>query len=96
MAKKQAKAKKVETKQEFTKEDIEAALQIAHKDYFMQVLSLMSMDPLNTELGFVKVPMITEAGGIYLVSILHVNGPKLNLQQLAAKSDAVAEEEKQA
>lgn len=94
MAKK--KVAKVEEQKVFSREDVEAALQIAHKDYFMQVISLMSLDPNQGDLGYVKVPMITDAGGTYLVSILHVLGPKLNLQQLAQKSDAQQKEEEEA
>jgi hypothetical protein len=89
MAKKKTKQpKSSEPKKEFSLEEIEAGLQIAHKEYFMQVISLLSLDPNQSELGYVKIPMVTEAGGTYLVSILHVAGPKLNVRQLGKKADA--------
>lgn len=77
-------------KQTFSKADIEAALQLAHSEYFMQVIALLSHDPENQDLSYVKVPVTTPAGGTYLVSILHVEGPKVNLKQLA---DAAEEAE---
>lgn len=68
----------------FTKEEIQAALEITHSEYFMQVIALLSHDPENKDLAYVKVPVTTPEGGTYLVSILHVDGPKINLLKLAS------------
>lgn len=77
-----------EEKKTFSKEEIEAGLQIAHSEYFMQVVALLSHDPENKDLTYVKVPVTTPQGGTYLVSILHIEGPKVDLQDLAKKAEA--------
>ncbi len=69
-------------KKQFSKEEIEAALQITHSEYFMQVIALLSHTD-QEELNYVKVPITTPDGGSYLVSILHIEGPKINLAKLA-------------
>jgi len=74
---------------EFSKEDIEAALSIAHQEYFMQVTALLSYDKREKDLSFVKVPITTPDGGTYLVSILHIDGPKINLKKLAKAAKKV-------
>ncbi len=73
----------------FTKEEIDAGLSIVHQEYFMHVLGLLSHDPENKELSYVKVPVQTPDGGLYLVSILHVDGPKVQLRTLAESADAI-------
>lgn len=87
-----AKTKKVVTekpveKKVFSKEEIETALQIVHQEYFLQVMALSSHDPDLKELTFSKVSVSTPDGGVYLVSILHVEGPKVNLRKLAELAD---------
>lgn len=73
----------------FSKEEIQAALEICHSEYFMQVIALLSHDTdLNKELTFVRVPVTTPQGGTYLVSILHVDGPLLSLEDLAKIAEA--------
>lgn len=74
----------------FSKEEVEAALQIAHSEYFMQVIALLSHTD-EKELKYVKCPISTPNGGTYLVSILHIEGPKVDLQDLAK---AAVEKEK--
>jgi hypothetical protein len=95
MAKKTKKAsqpkKVIEAPKQFSKEEIEAALQISHSEYFMNVIALLSHDPDIQELTYTKVPITTPAGGNYLVSILHIGGPKLNLRDLAAAAEAQVE-----
>lgn len=87
MAKKKV-TKKQEPK-EFSKEEIQAALEILHSEYFMNVLGLMSHEKDAGELSYVKVPMVTPNGGTYLVSILHIDGPKLHLGNLAKVAEEV-------
>lgn len=87
MAKKKIVVSNPEPKR-FAKEEIEAALQITHSEYFMQVLALLSHDPDLTDLNYVRVPITTPDGGTYLISILHIDGPKLNLAKLAAAAEA--------
>ena len=75
-------AKKKVNPKSFSKEDIQAGLEILHKEYFMNVIALTSYDPDATTLNYIKVPIVTPDGGTYLVSILHVDGPKINLKSL--------------
>jgi hypothetical protein len=90
MAKKKVvtEAPKPQPKKVFSKEEIQAALEITHSEYFMQVVALLSHDPENKDLAYVKVPVTTPDGGTYLVSILHVDGPKINLENLAKAAEA--------
>lgn len=91
-----SKSKKTQVieKKIFSKEEINAALEIVHSEYFMNVLGLLSHDTENKELHYVRVPMTTPDGGTYLVSILHVDGPKIDLQKLAASADEVLNEKR--
>lgn len=70
----------------FSKEEIDAALEILHSEYFMQTVALLSHTK-EQDLTFVRVPVTTPDGGTYLVSILHVDGPKVQLQQLAKSAE---------
>lgn len=82
-------------KKQFSAEEIEAALQITHSEYFMQVLALLSHTE-QKDLSYVKIPVTTPNGGLYLVSILHIEGPKVQLDKLAEvaeKIEAEVEEE---
>lgn len=73
---------------EFTDDQVDTALQILHKEYFMQVLALVSHRKGVDEFTYTKVPMVTPAGGTYLISVLHVDGPKINLESFRnLKSD---------
>lgn len=74
-------------KHEFTPEEVEAGLQIAHSEYFMQVVALLSYLKDQPELLYSKVPIQTPDGGLYLVSILHIEGPKIQLQKLAQAAE---------
>lgn len=78
----------------FSKEEIEAALQIAHSEYFMQTMALLSHDPDQKELSYVKVPVMTPNGGTYLISILHIDGPKVDLTKLAEAAEEIENESK--
>lgn len=77
----------------FSKDEVQAALEISHSEYFMQVVALLSHLEDQKDLAFVKVPVTTPAGGVYLVSILHVDGPKVNLQQLKDAAEKVEQSE---
>lgn len=79
---------KPEVKTTFSKEEIQAALDITHSEYFIQVMSLLSHDPEFKDLNYVKVPISTPDGGVYLVSILHIEGPKVDLRKLAQAAEA--------
>jgi hypothetical protein len=74
----------------FTKGQIQDALDLLHSEYFMQVIALVSQDGETQELNYVKVPVVTPEGGTYLVSILHVDGPKVNLLELAKVAESIS------
>lgn len=77
----------------FTEEEVNAALQIAHSEYFLQVVALLShLD--RDDLVYCKVPMTTPEGGNYLVSILHIDGPTIDLKRLAKASEDFTESNK--
>lgn len=80
--------KKIEPKRVFTPEELSTGLTIAHQEYFRSIVALASLDPNMEELTYIRVPVETPNGGTYLVSVLHIDGPKLNLKALAAAADA--------
>lgn len=75
-------------KKQFSKEEIEAGVTLTYSEFFMNVIALESHDPQQKELNYHKKAVQTPDGGTYLISILHVDGPKLNLQDLASKAEA--------
>lgn len=85
------KSKPSTPEQKFSSEDLEAGLTIVHREYFMQILALLSHDQSLSELNFARCPIVTPQGGEYLVSILHISGPKINLRDMDEKA---TEEEK--
>ena len=94
MAKRKKILEQPSEKKQFSKEEIEAALQIAHSEYFMQTMALLSHDPDQKELSYVKVPVMTPNGGTYLISILHIDGPKVDLTKLSEAAEEIEKEQK--
>lgn len=45
-----------------------------------QIHLVQQMQPELKELTFLKTTLETENGGIYLISFLHVSGPKIKLE----------------
>ena len=84
---------KPEPKKQFSKDEIQAALDIVYSEFFMHVVGLMSHDPDNKDLVFVRVPIQTPQGGLYLVSVLHVDGPKVSLPQIGEAAEAYLKEQ---
>lgn len=83
-----ARKKKVVETKIFSKEEIQAALEISHSEYFMNILALLSHDPEQNFLNYVKVPVVTPGGGTYLISILHIDGPKIDLRELSIAAES--------
>jgi hypothetical protein len=51
------------------------------REYLSALLSLLSMDEAykdNQDFNFFKTSIITPNGGIYLLQVQHVEGPKIN------------------
>lgn len=87
-----AKTKKVVTekpveKNVFSQEEVQAALEVLNSEYFMQTVALLTHLPDRKELLYSKVAMSTPDGGLYLVSILHIEGPVLDLSKLGKAAD---------
>ncbi len=64
------------------------ALQQFNAEYFKGVLDLLSMLD-QKDLNHLKTVVETDDGGVYLMSILHVSGPKINFEKL--KTGATSE-----
>lgn len=93
MAKKKVVAEAVKEKgKQFTPEEVEAALQLTHSEYFMQIVALTSHLKDVPYLTYSKCPVTTPEGGTYLVSILHIDGPRVDLKMLAEAADAQEKE----
>jgi hypothetical protein len=54
----------------------------------LQVLALTGLEELN----FVKNSFTTPGGGLYLLQVQHVSGPKINLKELLPNEQAPAQE----
>lgn len=84
--KKQTEPKPVEQPkveaQKFTKEDIDAGLRILHQEYASQMLALLSHDPEINEVNYIKAGIVMPNGGNYLLSLLHIDGPKLSMDSM--------------
>lgn len=82
--------------QKFKKGVIETGIQTLMSSFFQGIVAAMSHDKKNKELHYVKMPLELENGGLYLVSILHVDGPKFNFdtyrQVVEATEKKLAEE----
>lgn len=63
----------------FSKKEVDVAYNEVFKEFFTAVVALASLDKKLKELNYVKTPVTTPDGGIYLVSILHIGGPKIDL-----------------
>lgn len=68
-----------------TASDVQTGLEILHREYLMNVVALLSHDESIKELSYVKVPLVTEEGGTYLVSVLHIDGPKMDMDAFRQK-----------
>lgn len=82
--------KKTETKR-FTKEEVDAGLMICHREYMMNILGVLAHDEETHELNYSKCAIIAPNGGEYLVSILHISGPKLIPKELGIVEKATDE-----
>ena len=52
------------------------------KEFLAGAIALALEDKSMKELTYIKTPVQMPDGGLYLVSILHVEGPKLDLETL--------------
>lgn len=73
-----------------TKQQIQDALNVITVEAFNALVAVSSSDESLDELTYIKNTAHTPGGGIYLLSILHIDGPKLDLKQFRAVADAVA------
>lgn len=65
-----------------SKQNVDDALTIVHREYFMQVLAILSMDKTTKDFTYTKIPITSDDGGTYLLSIMHVDGPKIDLDKI--------------
>ncbi len=65
----------------YTKEEINAGYELVNKEYFMHMLGLASHSMEIKELNYLKTAVVTPDGGTYLISILHVDGPKIDMEK---------------
>jgi hypothetical protein len=66
-------------KPKFTFEQVQAGLSVLHQEFMRNVAVLLAQLPEEKELTYVRSPMVLEDGSEYLVSILHIGGPKFQL-----------------
>lgn len=75
-------------KKKYSKQDIQKGLDDVFKEFFTAVIAVMSFDKRQKELNYAKTMVTLPDGGTYLVSILHVQGPKLDLRLLKQVTDS--------
>lgn len=71
----------------FSKAEVEAGLQLTNSEFFMQTVALLAYTDMK-DLNYAKTLVTTPDGGTYLVSILHIDGPVLDLKKLAELAEA--------
>lgn len=76
------------------KESVEAGLQAVSKEFFTAIIAILMSDKKQKELTYVKTAITMPDGGTYLVSVLHIDGPKLDLETLRLVSESQKEEVK--
>lgn len=75
-------------KSKFSKQDIQSGVDNVFREFFTAVVAVLSFDKRQKELSYVKTMVTLPDGGTYLISILHVQGPKLDLQLLKKVTDS--------
>lgn len=78
------------------KEAREIALNAVFKEFFTAIVAILLEDKSQKEVNYVKVPITMPNGGNYLISILHIDGPKMDLDllRLVSQSQQEAKDEK--
>lgn len=64
------------------KAELSKALNTMTGDYYKAILQLLCLDPNVSELNYLKTPIQMHNGGNYVLALLHVSGPVLNLDAL--------------
>lgn len=72
-----------------TEEEIEKAFSEVSGGYFVALLEILYAAG-HQELNYVKKTITTPQGGVYIIQLQHVTGPKINVQSLN-KSQQVME-----
>lgn len=68
-----------------TREELDANYMASAEDYFNATMALCTGDEALTELNYIRNTIKTPKGGTYLLSIIHVEGPKIDLVELRKK-----------
>lgn len=63
-------------------ETITEAFGLVAKEFLAQNIALALQDPSLKEINYIKTAATLPNGGVYLVSILHIEGAKLSLDEL--------------
>lgn len=64
----------------FKSSEIDEGFNSLFKSFFASVVAMTSYRKMK-QLTYVKRVVTTPAGGLYLVSVLHIDGPKFDLEQ---------------
>jgi hypothetical protein len=65
----------------FKSADIETGLTDLFRTFMGSAIALCSFDKKMKELNYIKKSITMPDGGIYLISILHIDGPKFDMEQ---------------
>lgn len=72
----------------YKKDDIAAGINTTFKEFFTAVVALLSYDKKIKELNYIRTPITLPNGGVYLISILHIDGPKIDMDLLRSVADS--------
>jgi hypothetical protein len=75
-----------------SKKEVKVAYDQVFREFFSAVLALASLDNKMKELNYIKTAITTPDGGVYLVSVLHIDGPKIDMDLFRSVSDSQKEE----
>lgn len=76
---------------EMTPKEIEQLRLESADEYLNAAIYLTALDPNIKELNFIKTAVEMPDGGIYLLSLLHVSGPKIQMDEMRAKMQPMSE-----
>lgn len=61
--------------------EVEAGLTELFKTFLSSAVAICSFDKKMKEINYIKKSVTFPDGGVYLVSILHIDGPKFDMEQ---------------
>lgn len=73
---------------DFKLEDVQTGLTEVCKSFLSSVVAIVSYDKTKKDVNYVRQLVTFPDGGVYLVSVLHVDGPEFDMEQYRFVADS--------